>query len=71
MSWLTCELQIVTFAVRSQDDFRMGIALCEFDNCKTDKMRVGLHLAPILEILMDNLSSNFYILCIKEFAAGC
>ena len=35
--------------------FRMGFSLCEFGGCKTAKMRVGAHLGPILEILMDNL----------------
>ena len=36
-------------------DFRMSFLLCEFDNCKTAKMRVGAHLGPMHEILMVNL----------------
>ena len=27
----------------------------KFDGCKTAEMKVGAHLGPILEILMDNL----------------
>ena len=48
----------------------MGIALCESDYCKTAKLSVGSHLGPVLEILMDNLPLNFYILCIKEVSKG-
>ena len=28
---------------------------CEFNGCKSAKMRGGAHLGPIFEILMDNL----------------
>ena len=48
----------------------MGFSLCEFDGCKMAKMRVGAHLGPILEILMDNLPWNFDILCMKEVTIG-
>ena len=37
-------------AVRCQNGFRMGFSLCEFDGCKTAKMRVGAHLGPMIEI---------------------
>ena len=40
---------------RWQDDFRMGIALYEFDFCKMDKMRIVSYLELVLEILMDNV----------------
>ena len=33
----------------------MGLSLCEFDSCKTAKIRIGAHLGPMLEILMVNL----------------
>ena len=57
-------------AVWCQYDFRMGFSLCEFDGCKTAKMRVGAHLGPMLEILMVNLPWNFDILCMKEVTTG-
>ena len=44
--------------------------LCEFDGCKTAKIRVGAHLGPTLEILMGNLPRNFDISCMKEVTTG-